>query len=624
MEAINNLMLKVEEINKSIIPIIKLSAKIRKQLLDLILEKLIILPDFPREEEKLGGKKISHYENFYEFIKNLNFYFYINIKSTGENFQKYLERFATESLSVFSSSEIRSVGDYITSVSEIYEKPEVPESKPIPEYIPAISQMHEKIEEISTTIPEFIVSEVTRISEISELYEKPETKEEIPAPEYKATTIAYTAPHIPAISQMYEKIEEISTTVPEFVVSQATTIPEIYEKLGVPESKPITEYIPAISQLYEKIEEISTTVPEFIVNGVSRISEISKLYEKPEVQEVQERISVLEHKVTPEYMPAISQLHEKIEEISTTVPEFVVSQVTSISEAYKIPEVPEPKVIQEYIPAISKMHEEIEEITTTVPEFIVNEVSRISEISGIYEKPEVPESKAATPAHMPAISQMHEKIEEISTTVPEFTVNQVTSVSEVYEKPEVPESKVRPEYIPAISQTISNIKETFEELGIMNVDYLTTISEMYGIAESPVMPITETARGLSYATNIPEIYEKIEVLSHTNEYSREIIEKTASAIIDRSMLSSVYEHDKEVRFLDALASFETTKIDQIFPLISALTPQASHSTTVNKAMHNTFNITITTKSISEERDLRELGKKIGMILAEEVRRSGGI
>jgi len=589
MEAINNLMLKVEEINKSITPVIKLSAKIRKQLLDLILEKLIILPDFSREEEKAGEGKISHYENFYEYIKNLNFYFYINIKSTGENFQKYLERFATESLSVFSSSEIRYAGGYITGISEIYEKPEVPESKPPPEYMLPILRMHERIEEISTVVPGFMVGQVTTISEI---YEKPEI------PESKVIPV-----HMPAISKMHEKIEEISTTVPGFMANEVSRISEIsgiyekpeaqeaQEKISVLEHKAAPEYIPAISKMHEKIEEISTTVPGFMANEVSRISEIFGIYEKPEAQEVQEKISVLEHKAAPEYMPAISQLYEKIEEVSTTIPEFVISQVTSISDVYKIPEVPESKsVTTTHMSMISQMHEKIEEISTNIPEFVISPVTSISEISEIYEKPEVPESKVR-PEYTPVISQLPGKIEEIST---------------------------------AYTATIQNIRKTFEESGIMNVNYLTTISEMYGIAESPAMPITETARGISYSANIPEIYEKIEVLSQTNKYSMEIIEKTASAIIDRSMLSSVYEHDKDARFLDALASFETTKIDQIFPLISALTPQTSPSTTVNKAMHNTFNITITTKSISEERDLKELGKKIGMILAEEVRRSGGI
>lgn len=55
-------------------------------------------------------------------------------------------------------------------------------------------------------------------------------------------------------------------------------------------------------------------------------------------------------------------------------------------------------------------------------------------------------------------------------------------------------------------------------------------------------------------------------------------------------------------------------------------PDITENNTTNKVsnFHNTFNITVTVKGGSEDGDLRELGKKIGRILSEEIKRYGGI
>jgi len=67
---------------------------------------------------------------------------------------------------------------------------------------------------------------------------------------------------------------------------------------------------------------------------------------------------------------------------------------------------------------------------------------------------------------------------------------------------------------------------------------------------------------------------------------------------------------------------ETVKIN-----LHGANPSATDNNTTHKVsnFHNTFNITVTVKGGgAEEGDLRELGKKIGRILSEEIKRYGGI
>jgi hypothetical protein len=55
-------------------------------------------------------------------------------------------------------------------------------------------------------------------------------------------------------------------------------------------------------------------------------------------------------------------------------------------------------------------------------------------------------------------------------------------------------------------------------------------------------------------------------------------------------------------------------------------PDVTENNTTNKVsnFHNTFNITVTVKGGAEDGDLRDLGKKIGRILSDEIKRYGGI
>ena len=65
-------------------------------------------------------------------------------------------------------------------------------------------------------------------------------------------------------------------------------------------------------------------------------------------------------------------------------------------------------------------------------------------------------------------------------------------------------------------------------------------------------------------------------------------------------------------------------------IINIASPAAAGNTTDNSTVskvsnfHNTFNITISTKGGGEEGNLRDLGKKIGKILSDEMKRYGGI
>jgi hypothetical protein len=65
-------------------------------------------------------------------------------------------------------------------------------------------------------------------------------------------------------------------------------------------------------------------------------------------------------------------------------------------------------------------------------------------------------------------------------------------------------------------------------------------------------------------------------------------------------------------------------------IINITSPAAAGNTTDSSTVskvsnfHNTFNITISTKGGEEEGNLRDLGKKIGKILSDEMKRYGGI
>jgi hypothetical protein len=65
-------------------------------------------------------------------------------------------------------------------------------------------------------------------------------------------------------------------------------------------------------------------------------------------------------------------------------------------------------------------------------------------------------------------------------------------------------------------------------------------------------------------------------------------------------------------------------------IVNISSPAAAGNTTDNSTVnrvsnfHNTFNITISTKGAGEESSLRDLGKKMGRILSDEMKRYGGI
>jgi hypothetical protein len=60
--------------------------------------------------------------------------------------------------------------------------------------------------------------------------------------------------------------------------------------------------------------------------------------------------------------------------------------------------------------------------------------------------------------------------------------------------------------------------------------------------------------------------------------------------------------------------------------VHGTTPDVTENNTTNRVstFHNTFNITVTVRGGGEDGDLRELGKKIGRILSDEIKRYGGI
>ena len=69
-------------------------------------------------------------------------------------------------------------------------------------------------------------------------------------------------------------------------------------------------------------------------------------------------------------------------------------------------------------------------------------------------------------------------------------------------------------------------------------------------------------------------------------------------------------------------------LERVLPLASPAPPSGAPSPTggANPAVNfqNTFNITVTTTTRGDERELRELGKKIGVILSDELKRYGGL
>lgn len=92
-------------------------------------------------------------------------------------------------------------------------------------------------------------------------------------------------------------------------------------------------------------------------------------------------------------------------------------------------------------------------------------------------------------------------------------------------------------------------------------------------------------------------------------------------------VSSIYDAGRGLPFAapgsPAAASGAENIVNISMP--SATAGRANESNTTNKvsSFHNTFNITVNVKS-GEERELKDLGKKIGQILSEEIKRYGGI
>ena len=69
-------------------------------------------------------------------------------------------------------------------------------------------------------------------------------------------------------------------------------------------------------------------------------------------------------------------------------------------------------------------------------------------------------------------------------------------------------------------------------------------------------------------------------------------------------------------------------LERVLPLAVPAPPSGAPSPTGGATppvnVQNTFNITVTTTARGDERELRELGKKIGVILSDELKRYGGL
>ncbi|PKP60312.1 MAG: hypothetical protein CVT89_00075 [Candidatus Altiarchaeales archaeon HGW-Altiarchaeales-2] len=482
MAAINDFVLEIENIKKDMIPVIKFLAEFEKQFLNLILEKLIILPDFSREE----NEKKQEYENFHDFMKNLNISFYANIQGLDKEFRNYL--YMGENFSIFNISEM---------------------ALPVCNYVYKIPETYEKIQENSSS--------------------------------YK-------------ILQLQKKINDVSNNFLKVVNNNIKTS-GIYDphkqeggKYEYDFASAYLAFTPQILPLYEKIGNIANSNYEFIYSIINRMYKSHEIYDKSKETEG-EGGKIYEQK---SFIPQILSVYEKIGEVSKIAHEAILNII-------------------------------IPNITNTI------------KTSGIYEK----ETQSSGVLDIKKIFESLESKKNYET---------LTSYS-------------NPSFALEIHKTFENTaKENIIEMS--NLADVFKTNEMFALIQSAKPGIPE---GINYTANIPEIYEKFKIFSEENRYVKyvnEVVERTTSIINNNYISSNLYGSNTGSEFMNSLISYENAKIDNAFSLISATAPSTVPATTINKTINNAFNISITAKSTSEEQELRELGKKIGRIINEEIRRAG--
>jgi len=251
-----------------------------------------------------------------------------------------------------------------------------------------------------------------------------------------------------------------------------------------------------------------------------------------------------------------------------------------------------------FAPQILPIYEKIGNIANSNYEFIYGIINSMYKSQEVYDKSgaeteggKIYESNSFAPQILP----IYEKIGEVSNITYEIISN-------------------------LIGSNINGISKTSEYKNIWHKNENISSSSYSYLNLSSVLEVRKTFEN----TAKENIIEMSNLARYLNEVLNEVVERTTSTVntINRYISSNLYEHNKGSEFMNSIISYENTKIDYASSLISAAAPSTVPATVNNKTINNAFNISITVKSTSEEQELRELGKKIGKIINEEIRRAG--